>query len=98
MTNDKVKFQFEEGIALAPIHRDVPPAYLAYPLEDMPVGASFFVPKTVKAPLTVSAHVRQFKEAKALELGCTVEEIGLTFKTRKVVEDGAEGIRVYRMS
>lgn len=98
MSNDKVKFQFEEGVALAPITRVVPPAYLAYPLEDMPVGSSFFVPADDKAPLTVAQHVRQFKKDRAAELGCTVEELGMTFKTRKQVEGGVKGIRVWKLA
>jgi len=94
----EVKFQFEEGIALAPTVRNIPPAYLVYPLEDMPEGSSFFVPADDKAPLTVASHVRDFKKAKAAELGCTVEELGMRFKTRKQVENGVKGIRVWRMA
>jgi hypothetical protein len=93
----EVKFAFEEGIALAPIVRDIPPAYLAYPLEDMPEGSSFFVPADDKAPLTVASHVRNFKQDKAIELGCTIEEIGMKFKTRKVTENDVKGIRVWKL-
>lgn len=98
MSKSTVKFAFDEGVALAPIKRVIPPAHLAYPLEDMPVGSSFFVPSSIKAPLTVASHVRDFKQDKANELGCTVEELEMQFKTRKVTENDIEGIRVWKMN
>lgn len=91
-----VQFELNEGMELAPISRNMPPAYEMYPLNDMPVGSSFFVPESVKAPLTVAAHVREYKKAKAAELGCTVDDLGVEFKTRKRTEDGVKGIRVWR--
>lgn len=55
---------------------------VAIAARDCPLGASFFVPG-----VTTSSAAKYLKAGKAL---------GNTYKTRAMVEDGVEGVRIWR--
>lgn len=103
LTNDgdlkmeAVNFIIEDGLEIPPVKRNIPPSYEMYPFETMPVGSSFFVPESLRAPLTVSSHIRAFRVSMADRLGCSLAEVPLKFRTRKTTENGEGGIRVWRI-
>lgn len=55
-----------------------------YPFRTMPVGASFFVAGMSQKKMSATTY-RYYKE------------YGMKFSTRKVMENGVEGTRVWRM-